>query len=210
MSVESELHDLEQRSRQYSDAKVVSAEIVNRRIEVTCKLVPGGEEIVAMATNQAGGNSGGLVRVPKEGETIVVSLQDGDPTQARMIGWAPTESTPLPEDIEEGITYFVAPDGEKMVVRADAEIEVTADGANVRLVSKGGQVLAGSDDDAGKQPLTLAPKVNQGFNQLVQTFNAHQHIYVLPFIPLTAAVTVPPTPPQSQPPDVGASNVKGD
>lgn len=215
--MEQELHEIRQSLRQYSDARVESAEVVDGRIEVTCKLVPDGDEIVALATNGIGGAGGGLVRVPSAGETVVVSMQDGDPTQARIIGYAPTEGMKVPEGLESGITYMVAPDGERLVISATAEIEVTADGAKLSLVSKnadvdvsseGGKVNAGSPN--ASTSLSLAPKVAQNLSSIVNTFNAHQHIYIAPLLPIAPVVTITPTTPMSPPTDTATKNLKGD
>lgn len=216
--MDGEINELRQRLRQYSDAKVLSSEIVDGRIEVTCQLVPDDREVVALITSGFGGHKGGLYRVPSAGETVVVAMVDGDPTRARVIGFAPTSNDAIPDDIEDGSTYMVAPDDEKLVIRATADVEITSKGASINVTSEGGgdvnlasesgKVNAGSL--SASIALALAPAVKAKLSSMVGTYNGHLHIFPIPLVPIAPGPTSPPTQPMAPVGDIATKNLKGD
>ncbi|MDZ7703176.1 MAG: phage baseplate assembly protein V [Trueperaceae bacterium] len=215
--MDGQFNDIEQRLRQYSDARVESAELVDSRIEITCTLVPDGDEVVALATSAFGGNKGGVYRIPKAGETVVVSMQDGDPTRARIIGYAPTSNDAVPDGVEEDALVFAAPDGETLKISATADVEITSDGANITVTSDGGDVAVASKSGkvtagslAASIALALAPPVKAKLTEIIGQYNGHVHMFVAPLIPVAPAPTTPTASQVTPTGDIGTKNLKGD
>lgn len=211
-----DIHKLQQSVQQLREGTVLTAEIVDDHIEVEVRIAPSGKEIWAELVDGLGGAGGGLVRVPAEGDSVLVGMIDGDPNRGFVLGRLSDESTPMPKDVEGKRTYVVAPDGEGVEIRAgdgSTTVEIEPDGT-VRLDAKEVDLIAqdinlGSDEPV--DTVALDSKVLSELSKLIAWSGSHVHTYLAPLVPLPGppvpTTPAPPAPPASS---VGSSKVNSD
>lgn len=203
MGADAEIRNLVSRIRQVVEAKVVGAAIVGRHVEVELRIVPDGQTVFADLLVSLGGG-GGVFRVPTAGDTVLVGLVDGRPSNGYVLGFLPTDGAmPLPDGFEANTVYVQAPEGEPInIVTTGADVELSVDaGREIRLGGKG-----------ATDPVALSSKTDTNEGTIANIVSTHQHTYTLPLIPIGPAVTTPGAPPQQVPalPSTAAKKAKGE
>ncbi|MFB6373326.1 MAG: phage baseplate assembly protein V [Bradymonadaceae bacterium] len=199
-----QIRELQQQMRQLREGTVQDARIssTRRHIEVNVTLAPSGQEVWAELLQGVGGSSGGTIRVPAEGDSVLVALIDGEPSQGFVLGWLADPSTPLPLQIEKGTTYVWAPANEELKI-------VTAQGEPALTLKPTGEVVVEADtvrlgSEAAFQAVALASKVESELTEIKTRLWNHTHS-------APSGATGPPQPGLPKyADDVGSETVKTD
>lgn len=182
---------------QLSEGTVQSAEIVQQHIEVEVQLVPRDQTVWVELLQGLGGTQGGAVRVPSQGDSVLVGLVEGDPNEGFMLGWLADSSTPLPSDVEGGATYMWAPNDEPLKI-------LTADGTPAVTLKPDGTVIVEADSiqlgsEAPGDKMALASKVKTELDEIRNQLMTHTHS-------APSGATGPPQPGSPSPADSVASD----
>lgn len=162
------LRDLRRRAKNLSWGRVETVSRVDNRFEVDVRLLPGEELVVADLGIGAGGNGGGVVRRPVEGDVALIGLVDGDLNDAVVVTWVHLGQTDGPEIDDDGL-HIVAPSGELVELRSNAgslmiddvgELVASNDaGASLELTANGRVKLGNGAGDLLKQVSDAISKV---------------------------------------------------
>lgn len=170
MNLAADIRHIQQSLRQLAEGTVLDAEIVGDHIEVEVRL-DNGKAVWAELVDGVGGPGGTLARVPTEGESVLVGLVDGDPTEGFVLSWLSDASTPAPDDLEGGRTYLVAPDGEPVEIRAgESTVELQPDGT---VVVDADDIRLGGESPSDRE--ALAGKVESELDALWTALTSHTH-----------------------------------
>jgi len=194
-----QIRELREQVRQLREGTVQDARISSerRQIEVQVQIAPSGQTLWAEMLHAVGGSEGGAIRVPSEGDSVLVAMIDGEPSQGFILGGLADPSTPLPSSIESGTTYLWAPADEPLeILTSDGEpaLRLMPDG---RVVLEADSIHLGSENPGDK--VALASKVKAELDEIRNQLMTHTHS-------APSGATGPPQPGSPSPADSVASD----
>lgn len=170
--------DLLGRTRALQEGVATGKHEVSGAIQVEVELVDGAL-VWCDVVMSLGGARGALVRLPKQGDTGLIALCDGDTARAFWLGYAASESASPSPQIEPDSYAMIAPSGEAIKIRASnaavmiesgaasvtlqsGEVELKTQGAKLKLSALGEVEL--SNASGAKLSLSAASFVDLGNN----------------------------------------------